>query len=89
MKELIERMKKDGKNVGVIGDWYRKLLDNVKKCTDLKNDGQLFVLEPCYTYLDTCYQNISGFIWALDATGYISEDESEKLRKELLELSHF
>lgn len=89
MEKLIERMKKDEKNVGVIASWYGQYSSNVEKCRELNDDGIIFVFEPCYESLDIIYSNIVGFLWGLETVGYITESENDMIRKELRDLLSF
>lgn len=82
-------MKKDKKNVGVIAYWYGQYLDNIGKCRELNDKGMIYIFEPCYKDLDAIYNNIVGFLWGVETLGYITESESDMIRKELRDLLNF
>ncbi len=89
MKELIKRMKQDGKNTAVINLWYSEFLSAVNFCKNLYNNGRIYSYTTKYKESNRLYENMNGFIWGLNTVGYISDETRDSIIDELIEMQNF
>lgn len=89
MNELIEKMKTDKINTIVIESWYKKMMTNIQKCYFLKENGQQYIHTTAYEEAEEYFQNIHGFLWGIEATGYITTKQIAAYTEMLIEKFEF
>lgn len=83
IETLIEKLKAEQKN-GVYYVLFKKYEELKNLCEKYKTEEDIFRQIRLSEQVDNVYHEINGFIWGLSAVNYISEEENDKLNKELL-----
>jgi len=76
MKELIEKMKEEGLLTAVIERWYMEMRINIQKCCYLSQNEQPYINTAAYKNANLYYENLTGFLYGLEALNYIRPEQA-------------